>query len=53
MPCARGVVHHKGKSLNNYEFGIKVSLAMTLKGNLIVGLRSFQGNVYDGHTMHV
>ena len=25
---------------------------MTLKGNLIVGARSFAGNPYDGHTMH-
>jgi IS5 family transposase len=25
---------------------------MTLKGNLIVGARSFPGNPYDGHTMH-
>ncbi len=27
----------KGKSRNPYEFGVKVGLAMTLKGNLIVG----------------
>jgi hypothetical protein len=26
-----------------YEFGVKVGLAMTLKGNLIVGARSFPG----------
>jgi len=25
---------------------------MTLKGNLIVGARSFAGNPYDGHTLH-
>jgi len=31
---------------------VKVGLAMTLKGNLIVGARSFPGNPYDGHTMH-
>jgi IS5 family transposase len=42
----------KGKSRNPYEFGVKVGLAMTLKGNLIVGARSFAGNPYDGHTMH-
>ncbi len=42
----------KGKSRNPYEFGVKVGLAMTLKGNLIVGVRSFPGNPYDGHTMH-
>ncbi len=42
----------KGKSRNPYEFGVKVGLAMTLKGNLIVGARSFPGNPNDGHTMH-
>ena len=42
----------KGKSRTPYEFGVKVGLAMTLKGNLIVGARSFAGNPYDGHTMH-
>ena len=42
----------KGKSRKPYEFGVKVGLAMTLKGNLIVGARSFPGNPYDGHTMH-
>ncbi len=31
---------------------MKVGLAMTLKGNLIVAARSFPGNPYDGHTMH-
>ena len=39
-------------SRNPYEFGVKVGLDMTLKGNLIVGARSFPGNPYDGHTMH-
>ena len=42
----------KGKSRNPYEFGVKVGLAMTLKGNLIVGARRFPGNPYDGHTIH-
>jgi transposase, IS5 family len=42
----------KGKSRNPYEFGVKVGLALTLKGNLIVGARSFPGNPYDGHTLH-
>jgi IS5 family transposase len=42
----------KGKSRKPYEFGVKVGLAMTLKGNLIVGARSFAGNPYDGHTLH-
>lgn len=42
----------KGKSRNPYEFGVKVGLAMTLKGNLIVGARSYAGNPYDGHTLY-
>lgn len=42
----------KGKSRNPYEFGVKLGLAMTLKGNLILGARSFPSNSYDGHTMH-
>jgi IS5 family transposase len=33
------------------EFGVKVSLAMTLKGNLIVVARNFAGNPNNGHTM--
>jgi IS5 family transposase len=41
-----------GKSRNPYEFGVKVGIASTLQGNLIVGARSFPGNPYDGHTMH-
>jgi IS5 family transposase len=31
----------KGKSRNPFEFGVKVGLASTLKGNLIVGARAF------------
>jgi IS5 family transposase len=42
----------KGKSRTPYEFGVKVGLAMTLKGNLIVGARSFACNPYDGHTLN-
>ena len=34
-----------------YEFGVKVGIASTLKGNLIVGARAFHGNPYDGHTL--
>ena len=41
----------KGKSRNPYEFGVKVGIATTLKGNLIVGARTFPGNPYDGHTL--
>jgi IS5 family transposase len=41
----------KGKSRNPYEFGVKVGIATTLKGTLIVGARAFPGNPYDGHTL--
>lgn len=42
----------KGKARTPYEFGVKVSIASTLKHNLIVGARAFHGNPYDGHTLN-
>ena len=42
----------KGKARTPYEFGVKAGICTTLKGNLIVGARSFTGNPYDGHTLH-
>src|SRR5690606_32385002 len=42
----------KGKARTPYEFGVKVGIASTLQGNLIVGARAFQGNPYDGHTLN-
>ena len=42
----------KGKSRNPYEFGVKVGVVTALKGNLIVGARSFAGNPYDGHMLN-
>ena len=42
----------KGKARQPYEFGVKVGIATTLKGNLIVGARAFHGNPYDGHTLN-
>ncbi len=42
---------NKGKSRQPYEFGVKVGVASTLQGNLIVGARAFHGNPYDGHTL--
>jgi len=42
----------KGKARTPYEFGVKVGIASTLKGNLIVGAQAFHGNPYDGHTLH-
>ena len=41
----------KGKARKPYEFGVKVSLAVTYKRGLMVGARSFTGNPYDGHTL--
>jgi IS5 family transposase len=41
----------KGKARTPYEFGSKVGIATTLRGNLIVGARAFDGNPYDGHTL--
>ncbi|AEF88780.1 transposase IS4 family protein [Delftia sp. Cs1-4] len=41
----------KGKARRPYEFGVKVSLAITEKSGLVVGARSFPGNPFDGHTL--
>ena len=34
-----------------YEFGVKVSVAVTAKEGLVVGMRSMPGLPYDGHTV--
>jgi len=44
LPIAR-------KARQPYEFGVKVSLAITEKQGLIIGARAFSGNPYDGHTL--
>jgi transposase, IS5 family len=41
----------KGKARNRYEFGVKVSLAVTHKQGLMVGAKRFVGNPFDGHTL--
>jgi IS5 family transposase len=41
----------KGKARVRYEFGCKVSIATTLDEGFIVGMRSFPGDPYDGHTL--
>ena len=41
----------KGKARKPYEFGVKVSLAVTHQHNLMLGAKSFPGNPYDGHTL--
>lgn len=40
-----------GKARKPYEFGVKVSVAVTHRSGLIVGARSFPGNPYDGHML--
>ncbi len=42
----------KGKARKPYEFGVKVSVAVTHKQGLMVGARSFTCNPYDGHTLN-
>ena len=42
----------KGKARTPYEFGVKVGITSTIKGNLILGARSFPHNPYDGHTLN-
>jgi IS5 family transposase len=41
----------KGKAGKQYEFGNKVSVAVSSRGGWFVGARSFTGNPYDGHTL--
>ena len=41
----------KGKTGKKYEFGNKVSVAVTSRGGWLVGAKSFTGNPYDGHTL--
>ena len=41
----------KGKARQSYEFGVKVSLAITARKGLVVGARSFPGTPYHGDTL--
>lgn len=41
----------KGKAHKKYEFGCKVSVTRTSKSGVIVGMKSFKGNPYDGDTL--
>lgn len=43
----------KGKAGKPYEFGNKVSVAITSKRGCFLGVKSFQENHYDGHTLDV
>lgn len=41
----------KGKLHKPFEFGNKVGLGVSGRGNFILGINSFHGNPYDGHTL--
>jgi IS5 family transposase len=41
----------KGKAGKQYEFGNKVSVAVSSRGGWFVGAKSFTGSPYDGHTL--
>jgi len=41
----------KGKLNKPYEFGNKVGIAVSGRGNFVLGVKSFHGNPYDGHTL--
>lgn len=41
----------KGKAHKPYEFGVKVSLATTLKEGFVVGIQACPGNPNDAHTL--
>jgi len=41
----------KGTAHKKYEFGSKVSFAMTKNNNILVGVQNFSNNPYDGHTL--
>jgi IS5 family transposase len=41
----------KGKAGKKYEFGQKVSVAVTSKGGWLLGAMCVPGNPYDGHTL--
>jgi len=41
----------KGKAGKKYEFGQKVSVAVTSKGGWIIGAKCMPNNPYDGHTL--
>ena len=41
----------KGKAHKRYEFGVKTGVTSTHKDCWILGIRTFPGNPYDGHTL--
>jgi IS5 family transposase len=41
----------KGKAHKKYEFGTKISVAVTTRARLVVGMQAHAGNPYDGETL--
>ncbi|MDN3519280.1 hypothetical protein QWY84_16820 [Aquisalimonas lutea] len=41
----------KGKVAKPWEFGVKVSVAVTNRESFVVGCRSMPNNPFDGHTL--
>ena len=41
----------KGKAHKKYEFGTKVSVVASSRGNFVLGAMALHGNPYDGHTL--
>ena len=41
----------KGKDGKKYEFGSKASIVMTKTSGIIIGVKDFQGNPFDGKTL--
>jgi IS5 family transposase len=41
----------KGKAHKRYEFGVKVSVAVTNREGLVLGMLALPGNPYDGHSL--
>ena len=41
----------KGKAHKKYEFGVKVSVAVSNRSGFVLGMQALPGNPYDGHTL--
>jgi len=41
----------KGKAHKRYEFGVKVGIVCAQQAGFVIGMRSYLGNPYDGHTL--
>jgi IS5 family transposase len=48
---AKGKVHNLKVTSKKYEFGCKVSMVSSSKGNWILAIDALHGNPFDGHTL--